>query len=128
MIKLRGISMCAAIGVVLAVVMVTASVLADPLLAGFEDPPMSSRPRVWWHWMNGNVTKEGIAKDLDWMHRVGIGGLQNFDANLITPKIVDKRLVYMTPEWKEAFRFAVRKADELGLELAIAASPVGELR
>jgi hypothetical protein len=123
MIKLREISIRAAIAVVLAVVMGTASARTDPLLTGFEDPPMSARPRVWWHWMNGNVTKEGIAKDLEWMQRVGIGGLQNFDANLITPQIVEKRLVYMTPEWKEAFRFAARKADELGLELAIAASP-----
>ncbi|MEO0033600.1 MAG: hypothetical protein RIS94_3358, partial [Pseudomonadota bacterium] len=39
------------------------------------------------------------------------------------PQIVDKRLVYMTPEWKDAFRFAAHEADRLGLELAIAASP-----
>ena len=70
----------------------------------FRDPPNSARPRVWWHWMNGNVTKDGIAKDMAWMKRVGIGGMQNFDANLQTPQIVDKRLVYMTPEWKEAMR------------------------
>lgn len=24
----------------------------------FRDPPMSARPRVWWHWMNGNITKD----------------------------------------------------------------------
>jgi hypothetical protein len=89
----------------------------------FQDPPNSARPRVWWHWMNGNVTKDGIAKDLAWMKRVGIGGLQNFDANLQTPQIVEKRLVYMTPEWKDAFRFAASEANRLGLELAIAASP-----
>ncbi|MCW1381875.1 glycosyl hydrolase [Novosphingobium sp. KCTC 2891] len=89
----------------------------------FQDPPMDARPRVWWHWMNGNVSKDGIAKDLAWMKRVGLGGLQNFDAGLSTPQIVDKRLVYMTPEWKDAFRFAASEADRLGLELAIAASP-----
>ncbi|MBU6268162.1 MAG: glycoside hydrolase [Sphingomonadales bacterium] len=89
----------------------------------FRDPPQSARPRVWWHWMNGNVTKDGIAKDMAWMKRVGIGGMQNFDASLMTPKIVDKRLVYMTPEWKDAFHFAASEADRLGLELAIAASP-----
>ncbi|MBW8786099.1 MAG: hypothetical protein JF593_15995 [Novosphingobium sp.] len=50
----------------------------------FQDPPNSARPRVWWHWMNGNVTEDGIAKDMAWMKRVGIGGLQNFDANLQT--------------------------------------------
>jgi hypothetical protein len=102
---------------------ITTGAAADPLQEGFANPPDSARPRVWWHWMNGNVTKDGIAKDLAWMKRVGIGGVQNFDANLATPQIVDQRLVYMTPEWKDAFRFAVQRADSLGLEFAIAASP-----
>ncbi len=96
---------------------------ADELAQQFRDPPMEARPRVWWHWMNGNITKDGIAKDMAWMKRVGIGGLQNFDADLDTRQVVDKRLVYMTPEWKDAFRFAASEADRLGLELAIAASP-----
>jgi len=95
----------------------------DALAAGFVDPPRSARPRTWWHWMNGNVTREGIARDLDWMARIGLGGVQNFDASLGTPQIVDKRLVYMTPEWKDAFRFALTEAERHGLEFAIAASP-----
>lgn len=93
------------------------------LQAGFQDPPNSARPRVWWHWMNGNITQDGIAKDIAWMSRVGIGGLQNFDAQLMTPQIVEHRLAYMTPEWKDAFRFAAQQADQHGLELAIASSP-----
>jgi len=95
----------------------------DSLKQGFENPPNSARPRVWWHWMNGNITKEGIKADLEWMHRVGLGGFQNFDAALNTPKFVDKRLVYMTPEWKDAFNYATTLADQLGLEEAIAGSP-----
>jgi hypothetical protein len=95
----------------------------DALAAGFANPPSSARPRVWWHWMNGNVTQEGIRKDLEWMARIGIGGLQNFDAALSTPQVVPQRLAYMTPEWNQAFKSAVVLADELGLELAIAASP-----
>jgi hypothetical protein len=95
----------------------------DPLERGFENPPDSARPRVWWHWMNGNVTKEGIRLDLEWMKRVGIGGFQNFDAALSTPQVVEKRLIYMTPEWKDAFRFTAELADKLGLEMAIAGSP-----
>ncbi|HKX56449.1 MAG TPA: glycosyl hydrolase, partial [Xanthomonadales bacterium] len=97
--------------------------VADPLLAGFQDPPQSARPRVWWHWMNGNITEDGIAKDLAWMKRIGIGGMHNFDASLYTPQVVENRLVYMTPEWKQAFRFAASQADEHGLELGIAGSP-----
>jgi hypothetical protein len=50
----------------------------DALTSGFESPPDSAWPRVWWHWMNGNITKEGIKLDLEWMHRVGINGFQNF--------------------------------------------------
>jgi hypothetical protein len=90
---------------------------------GFKAPPESAKPRVWWHWMNGNITRTGIRADLEWMHRVGIAGFQNFDASLMTPQVVEKRLVYMTPEWKDAFHFATRLADSLGLEMAIAGSP-----
>lgn len=89
----------------------------------FQTPPNSAKPRVWWHWMNGNISKEGIQKDLEWFERVGIGGMQNFDANLFTPVVVPKKLVFMTPEWKDAFKFATELADKKGLELAIAGSP-----
>lgn len=73
--------------------------------------------------MNGNITKDGIRADLEWMNRTGIGGFQNFDAAFLTPRIVDERLTYMTPEWKEAFLFTTKLADSLGLEMAIAGSP-----
>jgi hypothetical protein len=95
----------------------------DTLRQGFQSPPDSAKPRVWWHWMSGNITKEGIQADLEWMKRVGIAGFQNFDAGLNTPQIVEKRLVFMTPEWKDAFKYAVTLADRLGLEVAIAGSP-----
>ncbi|MBA4850163.1 glycosyl hydrolase [Emticicia sp. BO119] len=92
-------------------------------LKDFQTPPNAAKPRVWWHWMNGNITKEGIRKDLDWMKQVGIGGFQNFDANLFTPVVVPKKLVFMQPDWKDAFRFATEHADKNGLEMAIAGSP-----
>jgi hypothetical protein len=95
----------------------------DPVLQGFQNPPDSAKPRVWWHWMSGNVTKDGIKADLEWMKRSGIAGFQNFDAGLNTPQIVEKRLVYMTPEWQDAFKYATTMADQLGLEMAIAGSP-----
>lgn len=93
------------------------------LESGFKNPPESAKPRVWWHWMNGNISKKGIKADLLWMKRTGIGGFQNFDAGLASPQVVEKRLVYMTPEWKDAFLFTTRLADSLGLEMAIAGSP-----
>ena len=99
------------------------STTASQLFQEFQNPPNDARPRVWWHWMNGNVTKAGIRKDLEWMHKSGIGGFQNFDAGLATPQVVDKRLTFMTPEWKDAFAYATNLADSLELEMGIAASP-----
>ncbi|TKK71860.1 glycoside hydrolase [Ilyomonas limi] len=95
----------------------------DSLYQHFTTPPSSAKPRVWWHWMQGNITKDGIRKDLMWMHHSGIGGFQNFDANLATPQVVEKRLVYMTPEWKDAYRFMAKITDSLHLEMGIAGSP-----
>jgi hypothetical protein len=106
------------------------TVATDPLAAGFAHPPQSARPRVWWHWMNGNITQDGIDKDLAWMKRIGIAGVQNFDAAFSeqagpfnTPQIVEKRLVFMTPEWRAAFKHAVEQADAQGFEFSIAGSP-----
>ena len=93
------------------------------LQKGFQTPPDAAKPRVWWHWMNGNITKEGITKDLEWMKRVGIGGFQNFDASLFTPNVTPKKLVFMTPDWKDAFKHTTDLAQKLGLEMAIAGSP-----
>ncbi len=95
---------------------------ASQLERGFKEPPDSAKPRAWWHWLNGNVTQEGITADLEWMKRVGIAGMQMFDGSLGTPQFVDKRLVWMTPEWKDAFHHAGVEADRLGLEMAMAAS------
>ena len=119
----RWITAAAAVAVVLGVFAGLAQSQGDALLQGFQNPPDSAKPRVWWHWMSGNVTKDGIKADLEWMKRSGIAGFQNFDANLNTPQIVEKRLVYMTPEWKDAFKYATTLADQMGLEMAIAGSP-----
>ena len=95
----------------------------DAMEQGFKNPPQGARPRVWWHWMNGNITEEGIKLDLEWMHSVGLAGFQNFDAALSTPQVVPHRLAYMTPEWKDAFKYATTLAGQLGMEEAIAGSP-----
>src|SRR5271166_141351 len=82
----------------------------DILLRGFQDPPNGARPRVWWHWMNGNIAPEGIKLDLDWMHSVGVGGVTIFEGAISTPQVVPQRLIYMTPGWKQAFSYAVTTA------------------
>ena len=95
----------------------------DGIRQSFANPPQSAKPMVWWHWMNGNITPEGLRSDILWMHRAGIGGFHVFDAALHTPQIVQTRLEYMSPQWKEAFGGAIALADSLGMEVAIASSP-----
>lgn len=95
----------------------------DSLYESFLNPGKAYRPRVWWHWMNGNITHDGIRKDLEWMDRAGISGFHNFDAGQNTPQIVDKRIVYMSPEWRNEFNYALDIADSLGMEVTVASSP-----
>ncbi len=95
----------------------------DELLRGFLDPPNGARPRVWWHWMNGNISEQGIKLDLDWMHRTGLGGVTIFEGAINTPQVIPRRLIYMTPAWKHAFSDAVTTARSMGMEVAIASSP-----
>jgi hypothetical protein len=57
----------------------------DPLEAGFRRPPASARPWVYWFWLNGNITREGITGDLEAMKRVGIGGALIMEVDQGTP-------------------------------------------
>jgi len=96
---------------------------SNALYRHFETPPKSAKPRVWWHWMNGNITKKGIREDLNWMHSVGIAGVTSINAAIQTPTVVKHRLKYMTPGWKDAFRLTTRLTDSLNMELNIDSSP-----
>lgn len=93
------------------------SVLAEDRLAKeFLSPPESAKPHTWWHWMNGNITKEGITADLEAMKRVGIGGVQLFNVNNTTPRgPVD----FMSPAWRELVQFAISEAGRLQMTLTM---------
>ena len=84
----------------------------DSLENHFINPPDEAKPRVWWHWTGGNVTKEGITKDLEWMKRIGISGGQ----------VIENKIEFFTPEWFDAVRHAAAESDRLGLELSIFSS------
>ena len=88
----------------------------DALEAGFITPPDKSKPHTWWHWMNGNITKEGITADLEAMRRVGVGGAQIFNVDCGVPA---GPVEFMSGEWKELTAHAIREAARLGIELCI---------
>ena len=89
---------------------------ADPLVAGFLSPPDSRKPQTWWHWMNGNVTKQGITLDLEAMKRVGIGGAHLAQVGTGIPK---GPVAYDSPEMVDCIKFAASEANRLGLDFVM---------
>jgi hypothetical protein len=103
------------------------SLCSQPLTAGdlsaqFANPPATARPWVYWFWNNGNVTKAGIAADLEAMKRAGIGGVIIMDVVerfAPPPGTAD----FMNAEWQELFHYAVAEAHRLGLEVNMTNGP-----
>jgi len=89
---------------------------------GFRSPPASARPHVWWHWMNGNIDSEGARLDLEWLKRIGIGGVHVFEAGMGTPQLVPERRVFLSPQWRQALKDSANTAAALALPLGIATS------
>src|SRR5512136_891765 len=87
---------------------------ADELERGFAHPPDAARPWVYWFWLNGNITREGITADLEAMQRVGIGGVLIMEVDQGAP---DGPAGFGTPPWRELFKHACSEAARLGLQI-----------
>ena len=84
------------------------------LAKAFAQPPASTRPWVYWMWMDGNLSREGITADLEAMNRAGIGGAIIMEVNVGIPR---GNVNFMSPEWRALFKHAVKEAERLGLVL-----------
>ncbi|TWO34558.1 glycoside hydrolase [Seonamhaeicola sediminis] len=82
----------------------------------FKNPPASVKPRTWMHAIDGNMTKEGLTKDLEAMQRVGIGGVLLFN---IDQKIPDGKIKYASPEHHEMLKHAAAECERLGLSFGV---------
>jgi len=97
----------------------------DQLEQGFISPPRSARPNVMWWWLNSNISKEGITRDLEEMNKNGIGGALIFDAAPVDrwrPKNVESAPIgppFMSEEWRKLFRHAIKEASRLDIELGV---------
>jgi hypothetical protein len=46
--------------ITIAIALLASVALAQTSLEqGFNAPPLEARPRVYWYWMNGNLSKDG---------------------------------------------------------------------
>ncbi len=93
---------------------------SDSLDEGFRTPPDAARPWVYWVWMDGNLSREGITADLESMKRAGIGGVIIMEVNVGIPRGPVK---FMSPEWREQFKHVVRESERLGIQIALISGP-----
>jgi len=94
---------------------------AGPALdEGWTNPPGSARVRAYWWWLNGNVTKASITRDLEGMKAQGFGGAVLIDAGGASQEgndPVPHGPTFFTPAWRELYRHALTEAARLGLEM-----------
>ena len=62
---------------VMAATMAFAGTVVDyaALAEGFAKPPLTARPGVYWYFMDGNYSREGVTRDLEAMRTAGIAQL-----------------------------------------------------
>lgn len=56
------------------------------LRTGFLSPPDSARPGVYWYFMDGNLSKDGMTADLESMKKTGIGNVIFLEVNVGIPR------------------------------------------
>lgn len=86
----------------------------------FLNPSTSSKVHTWWHWMGGNITKDGITKDLEAMKAHGVVEATIFNIGEIYTKKVDvPKVKFNSPEWIEMYQWALKEANRLGITIGI---------
>lgn len=96
------------------------SIAGESLQREFVTPPAAARPWVYWYFMDGNLSREGITADLEAMKKAGIGGAIFLEVNIgIARGPVD----FMSPAWKDLLKHAIAEAERLGMEIALGTGP-----
>ncbi|MDQ8200629.1 glycosyl hydrolase, partial [Pelagicoccus enzymogenes] len=89
---------------------------AEPLLKSFQSPPHSAKPHTWYHFMAGNISREGITEDLEAMADAGIGGIILFNVTIGVP---NGPVTFNSPEHIELTAFTAAECQRLGLSFGI---------
>lgn len=92
----------------------------DVMRANFVSPPESARPGVYWYFMDGNLSKESITKDLESMKEAGIGYVTFLEVNVGVPR---GKVDFFSEEWKECFVHAVKECERLGIAMTLGIGP-----
>ncbi len=99
---------------------------ADTLEDAFTNPPAAARPQVLWMWMGGNVSSNGITRDLEALKEEGFAGTMVFSlADSCTPwagvisNCPTPGVVTFTDPWWQLVRHAAAESRRLGLDFGV---------
>lgn len=95
-------------------------VRADVLGDAFLSPPADAYPRTFWLWMNGNVSRDGITRDLEALKRVGVSGVMTFDGSDYLPA---GPAAYLGPHWRGLMTHAIQEGNRLGIDVGMHNGP-----
>ncbi len=93
---------------------------AADLEKDFINPPDDARPGVYWYFMDGNLNRDEMVKDLESMKEVGIGNLVFLEVGIGVPR---GPVEFMSDEWQDLYVNAVRHAERLGIDITLGAGP-----
>jgi hypothetical protein len=91
----------------------------DALEQGFANPAHQYGPRTWWHWLNENISTDGITKDLEAMKALGYKGAHIVNLPQGGPPETHGDDVFGSPQWYEKVEHAAKESERLGLELSV---------
>ncbi len=85
----------------------------------FQSPGEETRPWCYWYWIAGDITAEGITKDLENMTEVGISRamIGNVNAGSKTNNGQGTPVKILSPEWRELKMHALREAKRVGVDI-----------
>ena len=91
--------------------------------AFFQPTLDSSKPWVYWYWMQSAYSKEGITADLEAMQQAGIAGAYLMSIKgPADPPLINPPILQLSPQWWEMVHRAMVEAKRLGLKIAMHAS------
>ena len=95
----------------------------ETLKNGFINPPEASRPGAFWCWLNGNMTRESITRDLEEMKTKGMNRAEIWDVAAISnPDFIPAGGPFLGNESVELIRHAVAESRRLNMRIGIIAS------
>ena len=87
----------------------------------FKNPGDKVQTSVYWYWMSGNISKEGVIKDLESMKKVGIN--RAFIGNIDLAETPAGKVIFLSDEWWDIMHAALKTATKLNIEIGIFNSP-----